>query len=131
MSDTKHKTYVPVEPGTFPEEPEANHVKVEVFYSKGGVNYFTYKTDPRGYYVALRPVKLSNGPVFASESFLMFGTSPMAGKLLLLAATRLNRKTLDALAAKVLAKATELAELAKGGDKTALLAGLTALKEAA
>lgn len=32
-------------------------LKIEVYYDKGGMNYFHGKVDPRGYWVSVRPVK--------------------------------------------------------------------------
>jgi hypothetical protein len=32
-----------------------NTVEAEIYYSLGGMNYFTYKNDPRGYYFSLTP----------------------------------------------------------------------------
>lgn len=33
-----------------------NFIKVEVYYDKGGYNYFTYREKPRGYYISVVPV---------------------------------------------------------------------------
>jgi hypothetical protein len=30
-----------------------NRVEVSIYYSKGGINYFTYKNEPRGYYFSI------------------------------------------------------------------------------
>ena len=32
-------------------------LKVEVFYSKGGLNYFNYKEEKRGYWLSVRMVE--------------------------------------------------------------------------
>lgn len=48
--------------------------RVEVIYTKGGINYFTCKVNKRGYYLNIRPVTLEkrdNGIVI--ESFELFG----------------------------------------------------------
>ena len=34
-----------------------NYLKVELYYSKGGMNYFTYRNEPRGYYISATPVE--------------------------------------------------------------------------
>ena len=51
------KEYLPTnKPNTF--------LKCELYYSLGGLNYFTYKTEPRGYYASVSPVTredLGNG----------------------------------------------------------------------
>ncbi len=37
----------------------ATHLKIETYYSLGGYNYFTYKTEQRGYYLSVSPVEKS------------------------------------------------------------------------
>lgn len=39
------------------EGPDCNALKCEVYYNLGGMNYFTYKTEQRGYYVSVSPVE--------------------------------------------------------------------------
>ena len=39
---------------------EFTHIRVELYYALGGMNYFTYKNEPRGYYVSVSPVERSN-----------------------------------------------------------------------
>ena len=51
---------------------ETKKVKVEVFYSKGGMNYFNYTQDKRGYYVSVRLVDRSIKNGYVTESFSMF-----------------------------------------------------------
>lgn len=46
----------------------ATHLKIEVYYNKGGMNYFTYKDEKRGYYIAVSPVEKSGN----LESFIAF-----------------------------------------------------------
>jgi len=36
----------------------ATHLEVNVYYDKGGFNYFTDQVSPRGYYLSVRPVTL-------------------------------------------------------------------------
>lgn len=68
---------------------DITHVNVWIYYAKGGINYATYKQEPRGIYVNITPVKLEKtGSGFISESFMVFS----GGKYLVEAATRLNRK---------------------------------------
>lgn len=38
-----------------------NTVEVKVYYSLGGMNYFTYKNEPRGYYFSITPILVENG----------------------------------------------------------------------
>lgn len=37
-----------------------NVLSLSVSYSKGGINYFTYKDEPRGYYLHITPQKLES-----------------------------------------------------------------------
>ena len=41
----------------------ATHLEVSVYYTKGGLNYFTGGTTRRGYYLSVRPVTKGNGMV--------------------------------------------------------------------
>lgn len=43
-------------------------IEVELYYSKGGYNVFTYKNESRGYYVRVCPVKVERNMV----SFIAF-----------------------------------------------------------
>ena len=36
---------------------DCTHIDVEVFYTKGGMNYFTSKNERRGLYLSVQPVK--------------------------------------------------------------------------
>lgn len=42
------------------------HLKCTLYYSLGGVNYFTYKNEGRGYYVSVTPVE--RGEYFESAT---------------------------------------------------------------
>lgn len=42
--------------------PGATHIKIEVYYSKGGLNCFTYRTEKRGLYLGIGPVQLQDRP---------------------------------------------------------------------
>ena len=54
----KHETYIERD-----DLKGATHLEVKVFYTKGGANYFSGGTNPRGYYLSVRPVKKGNGMV--------------------------------------------------------------------
>ena len=51
-----------------PLSKENHFLRVELYYSLGGYNYFTYETDPRGYWVSVSPVERADG----WESFTLF-----------------------------------------------------------
>lgn len=40
---------------------DANALVIEVYYSKGGINYFTYNIERRGYYLSVCPVLSASG----------------------------------------------------------------------
>lgn len=44
-------------------EGDCTHVDVEVFYSKGGMNYFTGSVERRGYYLSVQPLSKSTNSV--------------------------------------------------------------------
>jgi hypothetical protein len=50
------KKYLELEPN-----PRATHLKVEVYYDKGGANYFTGGVESRGIKLSVSPVKKENG----------------------------------------------------------------------
>lgn len=39
---------------------KTNYLRIDLDYSKGGYNYFTYKNEPRGYYIHVSPVNRWN-----------------------------------------------------------------------
>lgn len=66
----------------------ASHIKVEVYYSLGGYNYFTHKPEKRGYYISVTPVTYSNKNGIITEGFAAF----TGEKLLLKEVTRQSKK---------------------------------------
>ena len=42
-----------------PNEFKNEHLRVEVYYSLGGMNYFTGETEPRGYWVSIQPMTIT------------------------------------------------------------------------
>ena len=49
-ADSLYKSYLELEPEPI-SNLRATHLKVELYYSLGGTNVFTYKDEPRGYYL--------------------------------------------------------------------------------
>lgn len=41
--------------------PTITHLRMELYYSKGGTNVWNSKTEPRGYYMSISPVKRERG----------------------------------------------------------------------
>lgn len=54
-ADSLYKNYLELEPEPIPNL-KATHLKVELYYSLGGTNVFTYKDESRGYYLSVSPV---------------------------------------------------------------------------
>ena len=54
-ADSIYKDYLELEPEPIPNL-KVTHLKVELYYSLGGLNVFTYKGEPRGYYLSVSPV---------------------------------------------------------------------------
>lgn len=52
---------------------KVTHLKIELYYSLGGMNYYTYRAENRGYYLSVMPVTrgISAGG-FVSESYAVF-----------------------------------------------------------
>ncbi len=42
------------------DSPNATHIELKIYYALGGINYFTYKTEKRGYYFSVTPVTINN-----------------------------------------------------------------------
>ena len=49
-------------------EGNCTHIEVELFYTKGGMNYFTSSNERRGLYLSVQPVTISE----RSKSFIGF-----------------------------------------------------------
>lgn len=47
-------------------------LKIEVYYNKGGMNYFTGRPEERGYYLSVSPVERSHSNGFTTESYTGF-----------------------------------------------------------
>jgi hypothetical protein len=93
-----------------------NTIEVSVIYSTGGMNYFTYKNEPRGYALMLSPIRVSDG----CQSFLMGARGNEAGiKYFLAPAKAYNRKLHATLAAKLLPHAEQLATWHYEGNRQA------------
>jgi hypothetical protein len=66
MSESVMKKYVKV--------PDGRTFKVQVYYTLGGINYFSGSTNPRGYVLSVGPVEVAfnpDGSVYM-ESFTAF-----------------------------------------------------------
>lgn len=83
---------------------DGQELKIQVYYHLGGMNYFTGKSEGRGYYLSVTPVKRERGPVFSSESFVGFSGI----KKLLLPVSRQSEKKFQEAVSMVDANQQEL-----------------------
>lgn len=70
---------------------EVNVIEVEFYFSKGGINYFNYQNEPRGYYLSVCPYKVSFDGHFKSKCYGAFSGL----KALLEQSTRFSQKKFD------------------------------------
>ena len=75
------------------EGTENKFLKIEVFYSKGGMNYYNGKNEARGYWLSARQVERSESGTtgFMMESFGMFS----GAKIFLLEVKRQSAKSYE------------------------------------
>jgi hypothetical protein len=73
-------------------EGSNKELKIEVYYDKGGMNYFNSKVEPRGYWLSMRQVEIERqGRGIVIESFgLMSGA-----KMFLKEVKRYSQKTYE------------------------------------
>lgn len=89
------------------ENTENEFLKIDVYYSLGGMNYWNGKVEPRGYYLSVQRVERKNEGSYTTESFTV-GRGGVRSLLL-----EVKRKSDKAAAQAVeLARAKEV-ELAK------------------
>lgn len=74
------------------------HIKISVYYSKGGTNYFTYKQEPGAIWASVGPVTKKDG----MESCIL----GKGLKTVLEPATRLNRKNVEKAFERAVAEVT-------------------------
>jgi hypothetical protein len=55
-----------------PLKSGATHLKVELYYSKGGMNYFSGRSEQRGVYLSVSPVSVTKGDGYSSETYTAF-----------------------------------------------------------
>jgi hypothetical protein len=85
-------------------------IKIQLYYHKGGMNYFASKNEERGYYLSVTPVEryeeTIDGKVFIFENYKAYS----GNKTLLLETKRISNKGIED--AKIIAdkKQNELVE---------------------
>lgn len=63
-SDSIFRKYIPA------RGHEVNSLRVELYYSLGGMNYWTYKQDSRGYYLSVTPVERIQRNGYTTEGYI-------------------------------------------------------------
>jgi len=62
----------------------ATHLEISVYYSKGGMSYFSGQASPRGYYLSVKPVTKRDGMIsyemFAGYKKFLFETGRYSDK---------------------------------------------------
>lgn len=89
----RETSYIPLK-----QKHDVTHLRVEVYYSLGGYNNFTGKSEGRGYYLSVSPVGRSERCGVVMESYLAF----TGRKLLILPVSRQSAKRFEE--AKLLAE---------------------------
>ena len=84
------------------------HIDIDVYYSKGGMNYFTSRSERRGLYVSVQPVTRSANTV----SFTAFtGVKQFVKEM-----ARFNQKALDEFVLDPETEETLISHVLRGGD---------------
>ena len=101
-------------------------LKIDVSYSKGGMNYFSGKAERRGIYIHFTEVERSEERGYASESYGLFSGSSF--KILALELKRLSQKKLEEVFQAVYQIKEDLFEQQKALNKEILLQMISGLK---
>lgn len=83
---------------TLPTTTELKFIELEVYYSLGGTNWFSGRTEKRGYWASATPVTIENSGGFACRR-ITIGGSDSGIKTFIEEAGRFNQRRLEALRA--------------------------------
>ena len=95
-NDCRFKHYLPA------TGKDVTDLKISVYYSKGGLNFYNGKNEPSAIWAGLTPLKRDTSNGFRTEQFIM----GRGLKINLEPAERLNRKRVEAAFQRVLADVT-------------------------
>ena len=101
-------------------------LKIDVSYSKGGMNYFSGKPERRGIYVHFTEVERSTESGYATESHMLFSGSSF--KILAVELKRLSQKRLEEVFQAVYQIKEDLFEQQKALNKEILFQMISGLK---
>lgn len=85
---------IPIEPVSGLGTYTSTHIDVKVYYDKGGLNYWTYKNEPRGYWLTIQPVEHGK----YGTGFCITGQARDGIRIFLKEVARFSAKTLNELA---------------------------------
>jgi len=93
------------------DDREITHIKVSLEYTKGGINYYSGATNPRGYRITTTPVALSDQYGYTTESYTLLGDRKNSGGYVMIEpSNRYNAGRLAQLAYRYDAKVPEIAK---------------------
>lgn len=97
-----------------------NAVEVTLSFSEGGINYFNYKMEPKGYNLTVTPVRVERHEAtgMTSTSFMMFTGG--GRKFFVEPATRRVPKAFKALKERIMPKAEAIADAFIAGNLEAV-----------
>ena len=104
-----------------------NELKIEVTYTLGGINYFSGRTNPRGYKIYLKPISRNGG---FESSIMLGGDEKESGYYISVEeANRFSAKRLLELAEKFDSLVGDLADCYETEDKNRLFSIVNEGKE--
>lgn len=100
----KNEKLFPVEnpPKREDGEEKYNNIEIKLSYNLGGINYFTGNKDPRGYYLYITPITITQKDGYTTQSFTISADPDTKGiKYFLKETKRKNDKLQEKLWNKV------------------------------
>ncbi len=97
----KHKQlswYLPIE-----TEKRWSHIRVDLYYDLGGMNYFSGKVKERGYYIGVKPVVSNSGTNGMFEESVLMGEDS-GGYVFIAPTERFSQKALLSIKDEALAR---------------------------
>jgi hypothetical protein len=91
-------------------------VRVEVSHLAGGINYFNYKTERRGFYLSVQPISVREG-----SYSMTIGGAVSGVKYIIEETKRFNAKRLRVLGYELTSKAAVIAQAFEQGDHDTIL----------
>lgn len=104
--------------------PDSTHIAVELFYNKGGYNYFTGKKESRGVWLSFRPVTYEVKDSYTSESYMGFSCV----KFLIKEMARKSQKQIDKIESELKDVIDSLVFHYEAGHQYQLVKGVESLK---